>query len=205
MFPRLRPPVLQNTGSTARELVIFSEPFLPNLALHLSRETYSRSYRLPDLFRDSNLILIQKSHSNSEKISSHLASERTFLAWLRTGLGFITLGIAVERFSRFDLVPPLSTSPSTSNSTSTSTSISTPPQAKPKTNNSEPLVVALLASGCATIGYGTTRYFSTMRSLQRGAYKPSFYGAGAVSVAVVGLAGAAWWEVGSGEGEGEGG
>lgn len=28
----------------------------------------------------------------------HLASERTFLAWLRTGLGFIALGIAIERF-----------------------------------------------------------------------------------------------------------
>ncbi|KKY19470.1 hypothetical protein UCDDS831_g05440 [Diplodia seriata] len=33
----------------------------------------------------------------------HLASERTFLAWLRTGLGFVALGIAIERFSQLDL------------------------------------------------------------------------------------------------------
>ena len=33
----------------------------------------------------------------------HLASERTFLAWIRTGLGFVALGIAIERFSQLDL------------------------------------------------------------------------------------------------------
>ena len=33
----------------------------------------------------------------------HLASERTYLAWTRTGLGFVALGIAIERFSRFEL------------------------------------------------------------------------------------------------------
>ena len=27
----------------------------------------------------------------------HLASERTFLAWTRTGLGFIALGVALEK------------------------------------------------------------------------------------------------------------
>lgn len=33
----------------------------------------------------------------------HLAAERTYLAWLRTGLGFVALGIAVERFGQFGL------------------------------------------------------------------------------------------------------
>lgn len=115
----------------------------------------------------------------------HLASERTFLAWLRTGLGFIALGIAVERFSQFELVPP---------------SLSRPlPPDTSKTGNqkdrSEKLVLGLLATGSGSIVYGTTRYFSNMRMLEKGLYKPSFYGAGALSAAVVGLAGAAYWEI----------
>lgn len=114
----------------------------------------------------------------------HLASERTFLAWLRTGLGFIALGIAVERFSQFELVP------------------SPPPPPPPHTNKSgdqknksENLVLGLLATGSGSIVYGTTRYFSNMRMLEKGLYKPSFYGAGALSAAVVGLTGAACWEI----------
>lgn len=34
----------------------------------------------------------------------HPASERIYLAWTRTGLGFVALGIAVERFSRLQLL-----------------------------------------------------------------------------------------------------
>ena len=114
----------------------------------------------------------------------HLASERTFLAWLRTGLGFIALGIAVERFSQFELVPP-----------------APPPIPAEKGTNrdekdkSEDLVLGLLAVGSGSIVYGTTRYYSNMRMLEKGLYKPSFYGAGALSVAVVGLTGAAYWEI----------
>ncbi|KAL9091015.1 MAG: hypothetical protein Q9159_001641 [Coniocarpon cinnabarinum] len=45
----------------------------------------------------------------------HLASERTLLAWLRTGLGFVALGLAVERVGQLDLtkLPDSSRSPST--------------------------------------------------------------------------------------------
>jgi len=34
----------------------------------------------------------------TEKITAHLANERTYLAWVRTGLVVITLGFAVARF-----------------------------------------------------------------------------------------------------------
>lgn len=112
----------------------------------------------------------------------HFASERTFLAWLRTGLGFVALGIAVERFSQFELVHPSIT-----------------PADKGKSGDqkdqSENLVLGLLATGSGSIVYGTTRYFSNMRMLERGLYKPSFYGAGGLSVAVIGLTGAACWEI----------
>ncbi len=119
----------------------------------------------------------------------HLASERTFLAWLRTGLGFIALGIAVERFSQFEIVPP-----------------SLSPADKSKTgddkNKSETLVLGLLGVGSGSIVYGTTRYFSNMRMLEMGLYKPSFYGAAGLSVVVVGGAGAACWGVLGKRGEG---
>ena len=35
----------------------------------------------------------------SKKVTDHLANERTFLAWIRTGLATITFGFVVERFS----------------------------------------------------------------------------------------------------------
>ena len=34
----------------------------------------------------------------SKKVSDHLANERTFLAWIRTGLATIAFGFVVERF-----------------------------------------------------------------------------------------------------------
>lgn len=40
--------------------------------------------------------------SNSfDKSREHLANERTFLAWVRTGIAFIGLGFVVEKFSLF--------------------------------------------------------------------------------------------------------
>ncbi len=34
----------------------------------------------------------------SKKVSDHLANERTFLAWVRTGISIIAFGFVVERF-----------------------------------------------------------------------------------------------------------
>ena len=34
----------------------------------------------------------------SKRVTDHLANERTFLAWIRTGLATITFGFVVERF-----------------------------------------------------------------------------------------------------------
>ena len=113
----------------------------------------------------------------------HLASERTFLAWLRTGLGFVALGIAVERFSQFELAPPPPVQPTDKCRSSD------------QKDKSQDLVLALLTIGSGSIAYGTTRYFSNLRMLERGLYKPSFYGAGALSMAVIGLTGAAYREI----------
>jgi len=117
----------------------------------------------------------------------HLASERTFLAWLRTGLGFVALGIAVERFSQLDisaLLPPLPV---------TSQTVTKRQREKADQNKEKVLVGALLGTGCGAIVYGVTRHFSTMRLLERGLFKPAYYGAGGLGLAVAGLAGAIYW------------
>src|SRR5579875_1754452 len=40
----------------------------------------------------------KKAAQVSRKVSDHLANERTFLAWMRTGLATIAFGFVVERF-----------------------------------------------------------------------------------------------------------
>jgi putative membrane protein len=39
--------------------------------------------------------------SKSQHISDHLANERTALAWIRTAIAVMTLGVAINRFSLF--------------------------------------------------------------------------------------------------------
>ncbi|KAK7536220.1 uncharacterized protein J3D65DRAFT_409126 [Phyllosticta citribraziliensis] len=172
----------------------------------------------------------------------HLASERTLLAWLRTGLGFIALGIAVERFSQLDLslllaptatvARPFSTSdlpartdsheqhgPTTADggaalqgrgasraqlqsqlsqpqpqSLRTTATPALPPSPKSEASPESPqlLVGALMGVGTGAIAYGAQRYFVNMRLLERGLFRPAYYGAGAMAVAVAGLAGGAY-------------
>ncbi len=48
----------------------------------------------------------------TDKVTAHLANERTYLAWVRTGIVVITLGFAVARFglaltSVVDVIPGL--------------------------------------------------------------------------------------------------
>ncbi len=41
---------------------------------------------------------LPKHVGTSKKVTDHLANQRTFLAWIRTGLATITFGFVVERF-----------------------------------------------------------------------------------------------------------
>ncbi|KAF7515624.1 hypothetical protein G7054_g14484 [Neopestalotiopsis clavispora] len=119
----------------------------------------------------------------------HLASERTFLAWIRTGLGFVALGIAVERFSQLDLselVPQHQLIQQTT----------TPEEAEQERlrkaqdkRHSHVLVGTLMALGSGSILYGTGRYFGNLRNLERGLFRPAFHGTAVLGAAVAGLAG----------------
>jgi uncharacterized membrane protein YidH (DUF202 family) len=150
---RLRTPVYQNTGSTARD---------------------------------------------------HLASERTYLSWLRTGLGFIALGIAIERFNQLDLStllqPPVRqyASDSTSMTSASLSQANDAPARKSSETGVKPkdhrLVGSLLGTGLGSIVYGTSRYFSNMRMLEQGLFKPAYFGAMGLSVTVAGVAGMVYVE-----------
>jgi putative membrane protein len=39
--------------------------------------------------------------NTDKKVSDHLANERTFLAWIRTGIGVMAFGFVVVKFSLF--------------------------------------------------------------------------------------------------------
>lgn len=130
----------------------------------------------------------------------HLASERTFLAWLRTGLGFVALGIAVERFSQLDieaLLPPTTSSPAPAiESIPASAGLQKQKREQSKKGRdlqTQGLVVGLMATGSGSIVYGAARYFSNMKHLERGFYRPSFGGVGGLSAAVLGLTGVVGW------------
>ncbi|KAK3341691.1 hypothetical protein B0T25DRAFT_585823 [Lasiosphaeria hispida] len=113
----------------------------------------------------------------------HLASERTFLAWMRTSLGFVALGIAIERFSQLDLESLLAPPP--------------PPQhaeaAQRRRDHdrtqAQLLVGALMGLGAGSIGYGTWRYFGNLRRLEGGTFRPAYHGVAVLGAGLAGLAG----------------
>lgn len=75
-----------------------------------------------------------------------LASERTFLAWTRTGLGFIALGVALEKVEAFAVLSP----------------------ALLHLQDSKTRLAAgiLVATGAGTVVHGTARYFGTLGLLK---------------------------------------
>jgi len=100
---------------------------------------------------------------------------------MRTGLGFIALGIAVERFSQLELSETLQRTEKLSRAAS-----------KRKQTQEQVLVGALLGTGSGAIAYGIARYFSNLRLLGIGKFRPAFWGAAALGGAVAGFAGVAY-------------
>ena len=97
-----------------------------------------------------------------------LASERTFLAWTRTGLGFIALGVALEKVEAFAALSPTLL----------------------HLENSRTKLAAgiLVASGSGCVAHGTQRYFSTVRLLREGKFRPNVAGVAVAAVTSVGIA-----------------
>ncbi|PSR97518.1 hypothetical protein BD289DRAFT_362284 [Coniella lustricola] len=123
----------------------------------------------------------------------HLASERTFLAWIRTGLGFLALGIAIERFSQLDLRELLKPVRRQQQAGQQAQTFNAPDpeeiEHQLEKEQSQVLVGTLMALGSGSIVYGTSRYFSNLRLLQMGLFKPSYHGSALLAASVAGLAG----------------
>jgi uncharacterized membrane protein YidH (DUF202 family) len=110
----------------------------------------------------------------------HLANERTFLSWTRTGLGFVALGVAL---AKLDAIEALS------------------PALKHYHGNLKIPSAVLVGSGAGCLSYGTTRYFVSMRLLQRGLFRPNIAGIALVAVTSAGIAvGGGWLVVNSEKG-----
>jgi putative membrane protein len=78
---------------------------------------------------------------------THLANERTFLAWLRTGLSLVAVGMAAARFLPLDLIPGI------------------------------PYVtffaILLVISGTAMVIFGANRYMAANREIEASAFAPA--------------------------------
>ncbi|KAI1501623.1 hypothetical protein F5X99DRAFT_381893 [Biscogniauxia marginata] len=118
----------------------------------------------------------------------HLASERTFLAWIRTGLGFVALGIAIERFLQLDLSELIHHHQHPPHRRNSNDGFEREEKERDK-EQSQVLVGALMGLGAGSILYGTARYFANMRRLERGEFRPAYHGAAVMAAAVAGLAG----------------
>ncbi|KAG9246080.1 hypothetical protein BJ878DRAFT_498545 [Calycina marina] len=84
-----------------------------------------------------------------------LANERTFLSWSRTGLGFVALGVALAKLDALEALSP----------------------SLPHNHGDLNIPSAALAgAGAGCLSYGTTRYFASMRLLQKGLFRPNIAG-----------------------------
>ncbi|RYP02885.1 hypothetical protein DL764_005541 [Monosporascus ibericus] len=115
----------------------------------------------------------------------HLASERTFLAWVRTSPGFVALGLAIERFSQLDIGELLSAL--AAEHRRQQQLLLPPPQRD--TEQERYLVGTLTGLGAGSVLYDAGRYFSNLGSLERGEFRPAYRGAAVLAACVAGLAG----------------
>ena len=93
---------------------------------------------------------------------THLANERTFLAWLRTGLSLVAVGIAAASFLPVDLVPGF-----------------------PYVTTFSALLVL---SGTVLVLYGANRYVKAYWQIETGSYDPTVT-AIVIIAAVIGILG----------------
>ena len=102
------------------------------------------------------------STDSESRVRTHLANERTFLAWLRTGLSLVAVGIGAASFIPIDLVPGF------------------------------PLVrtfaIVLVLSGTSMVIYGGLRFRRAYEAIEGGTYGPSTMPVLAVAI-IIGVLG----------------
>ena len=102
--------------------------------------------------------LEEKNNLSPFKPNDHLANERTYLAWVRTGIGIMAFGFVVVKFSLF--VKQIGFV--------LQTKVSTPSQ-----GYSSIIGIILVALGTLAILFAFLQYRKTEQQLKSGHYKPT--------------------------------
>ena len=97
-----------------------------------------------------------------------LASERTFLAWARTGLGFIALGVALEKVEALAALSPT--------------------LLHLQDSRTKLAAGVMVGAGSLCVGHGTLRYFSTLKLIQEGKFRPNTGGVSLMAITCIGIA-----------------
>ena len=106
----------------------------------------------------------------------HLANERTFLAWARTGMGFVALGVAIDSIQNQSLLhDPSSSVTSNIKVIKVNQSKDITIDEHNKTNHDDILTIHLPAFGCIATGgvmlaHATNRYYSVQKALLKGKF-----------------------------------
>lgn len=117
------------------------------------------------------------SSSNSPELDPrvYFAAERTFLAWIRTGLALMGVGFAVARFGLFLRQISLTTHADAAAPHGLSASLGI----------SVPSGVALVVTGVVVLLIAAARHVSTVRQLREGTYIPGRVAGEAVALATL--------------------
>ena len=115
---------------------------------------------------------IASATNRNNSASDHLANERTFLAWIRTGIGVMAFGFVVVKFSLFIKQLAVILGDKT--------------DVQPKGYSSVTGII-LVAFGMLTIVFAYLRYRSTEKQLDMGNYKQSGFLISAVTVFIFGI------------------
>ena len=120
-------------------------------------------------------LLIPQPLPNTGSVArDHLANERTFLSWTRSGLAFVALGVALAKLDALEALSPA---------------------LKHDHGDLKLPSAVLVGSGAGCLSYGTTRYFVSMRLLQRGLFRPNVAGIALVAITSAGIAVGGGWLV----------
>jgi putative membrane protein len=105
---------------------------------------------------NDNIAGLKQQQAELHHVSEHLANERTILAWVRTAIAIMTLGIAINRFSLF-LVEFARMVPG----------------GRTANLHAEELGIGLVILGVAVMLGGIWHYLDVARAIDQGSYRPS--------------------------------
>jgi putative membrane protein len=105
---------------------------------------------------DHNIEHPKRQQADLSHVSEHLANERTILAWVRTAIAVMALGIAINRFSLF-LVEFSRIMPG----------------GRTTNLHAEELGIGLVILGVVVMLGGLWHYLDVARAIDQGTYRPS--------------------------------